>query len=381
VVVVRSQLLRGVRVGDVAVSLALSGLGVLLMVTDIETHGSSVRIDSHSWLLVPVFLVATLPVLWWRRDLVVVLAVACVAMGVHVLAFGSLVRCGAGLPLAFLLAFLSGTLAGSSRRWTALGLTAVLSALVLVRDTAAGVGLLPVVLLLVAGLFGVGRVHAHRSELARELAERNQDLQRLRDERAALEVNGDRIQMAARLETLLAARLDQLAAAAEQGGSALDPAAARTLLTRLEDDSRRTLDDMREVVGLLRGGEVALAPVPCVAHLDALLARHLPFGARLRVAGDPRLLPASVELSAYRIVEHLVTAFPREDDDPVRVALTFDDDALEIEVTGPASRSSDLRTALVRARERAHLHDGSLNVRTLRGHSHVTAMLPVLGEA
>jgi signal transduction histidine kinase len=381
VVVVRSGLLRGVRGGDVVLTVGLTFLGVLLMVADIQSRDPSVRVDSHSWLLVPVFLATTVPVLWWRRDLVAVLAVACAAMGIHVLAFGSLVRCGAGLPLAFLLGFLSGTLAAPLRRWTAFGLTAVLTALVLVRDTAAGVDLLPVALLLVAGLFGIGRVHAHRSQLARELAVRNRDLQRLRDERAALEVNGDRLQMAARLETLLAARLDQLAAAAERGGVDRDPASTRTLLTRLEDDSRRTLDDMREVVGLLRGGEVALAPVPCVAHLDALLARHLPFGARLRVAGDPRLLPASVELSAYRIVEHLVTAFPREDDDPVRVGLTFDDDALEIEVTGPASRSSDLRAALARARERANLHDGSLNVRTLRGHSYVTALLPVIGEA
>ena len=43
------------------------------------------------------------------------------------------------------------------------------------------------------------------------------------------------------------------------------------------------------------------------------------------------------------------------------------------------------RWALDRAgvayRERAHLHDGSLVVRTLRGRSQVTALLPVLDEA
>ena len=63
---------------------------------------------------------------------------------------------------------------------------------------------------------------------------------------------------------------------------------------------------MREIVGVLRGGEVALVPAPSVAHLDALLARRSHADARLVVSGDPRALPASVELSAYRVVEHLL---------------------------------------------------------------------------
>ena len=394
----RTELLRGVRPVDAALAAVLSVLAAVLAVMNIYNDDLVLRTDSHSWLMLPVFLAATLPVLWWRRGLARVVLFSGAAMAVHVLAFGTAVRCGAGLPLAFVLAYLSGLATehdpaeGQGRgpaeghgrgpaegrtRWLAPAGVGLLSALVLIRDAAAGPGMLPVVLMLCAGLFGIGRVVAHRSAMARDLRQRNEDLRRVRDERAALEVSGDRLQLSVRLETLLDQRLSQLAAAAEQGAATGDAEATRAILATLERDSRRTLDDMREIVGLLRGGEVALAPVPSVAHLDALLARHLRPGSRLRVSGDPRLLPASVELSAYRIVEHLVTAFARDEPAAVGVAMRFADDAVEIQVSGPAARGADLRAAIGRARERALLHAGSLTVRTTRGQSRVVALLPV----
>lgn len=373
----RSEPLRGVRPVDAVLAAVLSILGSALMLMNIYSDDPAIRTDSRSWLMLPVFLAATLPVLWWRRGPAGVLLFSCAAMAVHVVAFGAVVRCGAGLPLAFVLAYLSALPDERGRRWTALAGSGLLATLVLVRDTAAGLGLLPVVLLLGAGLFGIGRVVAHRSALARDLRRRNEDLRRVRDERAALDVSGDRLRLSVRLETLLDQRLSQLAAAAENGAAAGDAETTRAILATLEEDSRRTLDDMREIVGLLRGGEVSLAPVPSVAHLDALLARHLRPGSRLQVSGDPRLLPASVELSAYRIVEHLVTAFARDEPAAVGVAMRFADDAVEIRVSGPAARGADLREAIGRARERARLHAGSLTVRTTRGQARVVALLPV----
>ena len=134
------------------------------------------------------------------------------------------------------------------------------------------------------------------------------------------------------------------------------------MLVTLEEDSRQTLGDMREIVGQLRGGEVTLAPAPSVAHLDALLARHVHGGSRLQVSGDPRVLPASVELSAYRIVEYLVTALADKPASPVGVTMTFTDHALDILVAGSVPNGADLRGAVGRARERALLHAGSLDL-------------------
>src|SRR4051812_44838672 len=104
-----SSSVQGVRPADVVVAALLTALGAFLMVQNVLAGpGEATRVDSHSWALLPVFALATLPVLWWRRGVVGVLLVSAAAMGVHVLAFGWLVRCGAGLPLAFVLAFLVG---------------------------------------------------------------------------------------------------------------------------------------------------------------------------------------------------------------------------------------------------------------------------------
>jgi hypothetical protein len=98
--------------------------------------------------------------------------------------------------------------------------------------------------------------------------------------------------------------------------------------------------------------------------------------ARLSVEGNPRVLPAGVELSAYRIVEHLLDAL---DDAPgVEVVVRFGEQALEIRVAGPAGRRADVGAAMDRARERAQLHQGTLETRTRGGRAEAIAQLPVL---
>ncbi len=165
----------------------------------------------------------------------------------------------------------------------------------------------------------------HRTALADELRLRTAELAALRDERAALVVADDRGRLSERLDTMLQARLARLADAAETGPS-LGPDAARALFAEIEADGRRTLDDMRDVVGRLRGEDAALAPAPVLAHLDALLARRAGAGTRLVVTGDPAGLPPSVELSVYRIVEHLVGALSDRPDARVDVEVRVDGD-------------------------------------------------------
>jgi hypothetical protein len=96
------------------------------------------------------------------------------------------------------------------------------------------------------------------------------------------------------------------------------------------------------------------------------------------VAGDPRVLPPSLELSAYRIVEHLVAVL---DDAPdAAVVLAFSDDALEVRVSGRVPRGADVRGAVARARERARLHAGSLDAKVGRGRARIVATLPTTGS-
>jgi hypothetical protein len=57
----------------------------------------------------------------------------------------------------------------------------------------------------------------------------------------------------------------------------------------------------------------------------------------------------------------------------------FEDDALEIRVNGLVGRGVDLKAAIARAKERARLLGGSVDVKVARGHARAVAQLPVVG--
>ena len=147
----------GVRKGVVALAIGTTALGIALMAENVLAGpDADTRIDSHSWLVFPVFAAATLPILWRRRSMPAVLAVTAVALAVHVLAFGWLVRCGAGLPLAFVLAYGVGRLTAGRTSWLGLAAVTGIQFLVLVRDSAAGLEIIPVTALIGAAAWGVG---------------------------------------------------------------------------------------------------------------------------------------------------------------------------------------------------------------------------------
>jgi hypothetical protein len=147
----------GVRKGDAVLAALLTALGVVLMVGDIISDPDpSLRMDSRSWLMIPVFAAATLPILWRRRSLVLVYAVTLAAMGIHVLAFGWTVRCGAGLPLSFALAYAAGKLAKGWPALIGLAATVAVQAIVLVKDSAAGLEIIPFTALIAAVVWGIG---------------------------------------------------------------------------------------------------------------------------------------------------------------------------------------------------------------------------------
>jgi hypothetical protein len=219
---------------------------------------------------------------------------------------------------------------------------------------------------------GIGRVARSRRQLALELAERTEELREARDRRAGLEVAAERARVSSELDALLQRRLGELAALAEQGAEA--PGATERLAA-IEHASRATLEEMRSLVGVLRhdAEHAPTAPQPTLTHLEGLLTRTSGAGARLTVAGDPRTLPPAVELSAFRVLEHLLDAL---DDAPgVEVQVTFAVNTLELSLSGPARR--DAAEAIDRARERVRLHHGTLEATLRRGRAEAQVSLPV----
>ena len=160
-----NSILRSIRPLDYLLAAGLTALGVVLMLANVNGSNDGTRIDSTSWVMIPVFAAATLPILWRRRNLWAVLGITAAALAVHVAAFDWVVRCGAGLPLAFALAYAVGRLM-TDRKQSYGGLAAVVAIqfLVLVRDSAAGLGILPFTVAISAACWGVGLYVLKRSQ-------------------------------------------------------------------------------------------------------------------------------------------------------------------------------------------------------------------------
>lgn len=364
---------------DIALTVVLVALGSLLMYANVEDPEPGMRAVSVA--AIPLFLLVTVPLLWRSHAPLAALGAVLAGLLVHWLAVGEAVRCGVAFPGIALLTFAVAARLDGRETYLGLGLGMVAAVVVGVSDSL-GIGVASVGIPLVLIAWGLGRVAHARGRMAVELETRNQELRRARDERAHMEVATDRAQLSADLDRLLDRRLGELATMADRGAEAVAGGTATALLTDIEVESRATLNEMRTLVGVLRSddGVAAVAPQPTLTSLEALIVRMKGGDARLTAEGDPRALPASVELSAYRVVEHLLAAL---DDAPgTQVHVRFMSDTLELAVTGPARRRSrNAGAAVARARERIELHHGSLRASTHDGRSETIAALPLLGTA
>jgi hypothetical protein len=322
------------------------------------------------------------PVAWrrpWPLAVAATLAVAALANG---LIFGPGVRCGVALPALFLAAF--AVAARCDRLKSAIGLALCVGGVVAegMSDPHIELGGLITTVPLALGFYGAGLVVRARSQVAESLRAQSAQLRRQREQTAQLAVLADRAQISADIERTLHTQLDGIAAAAVSGLQILssehaDETAAREVMAVIERDGRQTLGRMRELVGTLHEPAPS-EPAPTLARLPELLASATTASARLTVEGSPRTLPAGLELSGYRIVEHLIQAVEDEPGAVLDVRLRFCPDAIEFHVRGPRSPSADLRTLLAAAAERAQLHAGTVQHRVEGRICHAMARLPLI---
>ncbi len=369
-------------------SWTVAGLGVLDLAAAVILSGYAVALTSgviptghpHGGLGASIGVLAmTLPLAWRRPQPLAVAGVMAAAALLNGLVFGPMVRCGAFLPAIFLVAFTVGVRADRSR--SAAGLLVCAGAVVAEAlydpqiDARGLVAVLPVL----AAFFAAGRLVRARMQTAAALRGTSAELRRQREETARLAVVADRARLTADLEQSLHARIGALASTAATGLGALDAdqAAARQALASIERDGRAVLGHLREVLSTLQE-RLPTDPPPTLARLSELLARATTADARLTVDGNLRTLPAGLELSGYRIVEHLVAALEDAPEAAVDVRLSFTPDALELHVSGPPAPDADLRAVLAAARERAGLHGGTVDSRLADGICYAVARLPLV---
>src|ERR1700678_3097286 len=294
-------------------------------------------------------------------------AAAAVAVGaaLNELLIGPMVRCGPGLPAVFVIAFFAATRLDQRRLAVAAALCLAAVALQSFYDPNLGASFLVAGVPVVLASCLAGRLARSRARAAAALRERNAELRRQREQTAELAVAADRARVAGDLDKFLRDRITAMADAAAAGRELVteDPAAAQAAFAAVENSGRATLGQMREVVGTLRE-ERLTAPQPVLAQLGSLLDGATTSDARLRVEGSPRVLPAGLELSAYRIVEHLLAALRDEPGARIDVLIRFGPDALELDVAGPVGRNADPAAAFAAARERVALLGGTLRIDT-----------------
>ena len=248
-----------------------------------------------------------------------------------------------------------------------------------------------VVIAFIAGRRGHDR-QEQEAQREQERAERRR-LELAEHERAVQAAAAEeRAAVAREVHDIVAHSLSVIAVQAE-GGRALtarDPRRAPEILETVAETARESLDDLRELVAMLRGDGPAAAdrpergyrPAPGIGDIDELVSR-LDGRVRLRVAGNRRQVGPVAGMTVYRLVQESLTNALRHAGPgaAVDVRLDIGERAIDLVVRDDgygASAAADGRgTGLAAMRERVQLHDGTLTAGPRSGGGfEVHAVLP-----
>jgi signal transduction histidine kinase len=229
------------------------------------------------------------------------------------------------------------------------------------------------IILVLVLAFAIGTSVRNRREHLRTLEQRAADLERERDQRAALATAAERARISRELHDVVAHGLSVIVVQAQGAAAALErhPERTATALRAVIATGRDSLAEMRRLLGVARrdpAEDPQRAPQPGLGALPALVDQVRAAGTpvTLRVDGDPVALPAGLDLSVYRIVQEALTNTIQHAGTGARatVALGFAPDELRIEVTddgtGPAPSAPGKGNGLRGIAERVSLFGGQL---------------------
>jgi signal transduction histidine kinase len=234
---------------------------------------------------------------------------------------------------------------------------------------------------------GLGLYVGTRRARMASLRERAELLDRERELLAERAVAEERVRIAQELHDVVAHNVSLIVVQAQALGATAGDERVRDATDGIADLGRETMTEMHRTLKLLRAGaEPELAPQPGLGELDALLerARGAGVGIDLTVEGEPRPLPQSVDLSAYRIVQEALTNVVKHAGRAhTTVTLGYRPDTLELTIADTGDAAAEPSAGghgLVGMRERAALFGGSLSAGPRAGHGfEVHASLPYDG--
>lgn len=242
--------------------------------------------------------------------------------------------------------------------------------------------------ILLGGPALIGSILRSRAGIARALREKARRAEDERARHAAEAVEQERTRIAGELNDVVAHALSAMVvqASAARRLVGTDPAAAAGAFAAVEHSGRDALTEIRSLLGVLRreDEEIALAPQPSLAHAGSLVQRMRAAGlpVALTVEGEPRPLPAGVDLTAFRVLQGaLGEALEEGGAGSATARVVYGPSDVEVEVADDGRASSE--RALLGMRERVALYGGELrSVRAGGGARHVVrARLPAGGGA
>ena len=212
------------------------------------------------------------------------------------------------------------------------------------------------------------------------------------DQRARTAATDERERIARELHDIVSHSVSLMVVQAGAAQQVLrrDPDQADRALTGIQDTGRAAVDDLRRMLGLLRGAEASgtLAPQPGLGAVDELAASAREAGTPVEVdMRDAPSLPAGVDLAAYRIVQEAVTnasKHARGCTTTVRVRSDAGRLIIEVRTSSPPRVNGEHRSGtghgLVGMRERVAVYGGELDAGfDKRGDWVISAYLPLGG--
>ena len=230
-----------------------------------------------------------------------------------------------------------------------------------------------------------GRGVSTRTRLTEELHEAAVQAKESHDEELARAAAEERRRIAREMHDVVAHSVSVMVVQA--GGArrilATDPPRAVEAAAHIEEVGRAALAEMRRLLGVLHHSDER-APQPTLRELDALVERTRAAGlpVSLTVEGEPRSLPAGMDLAAYRVVQEALTnAIKHAGAAATEVTVRWEPAHLELEIVdsgAPAANGSGGGHGLVGMEERVRLYDGELRAgRRDGGGFEVIARLPL----
>ncbi|MFI9557525.1 sensor histidine kinase [Nonomuraea endophytica] len=220
---------------------------------------------------------------------------------------------------------------------------------------------------LVAG-WAIGSGARSRRAYLDELTARARDLERERDQQAALAAAAERARITRELHDVIAHGLSVIVMQA-QGGTAAFPKHPQDTLAALDtivETGRASLADLRHV--LAASGPSATHPVPGLVRLPHLVDQVRASGTpvHLHIDGSPEELPTAVDLAAYRIVQEALTNIMKHTvtGTRARVNVTYGERDLLVEVVDDGLATvppSDGGNGLRGMRERVAVLGGTIS--------------------